>query len=188
MNEGIRVVEALTMREPADRKKLWLIYEQAFRGLNLRTPIHHGAWDRDAFEVMLADPDFTKYLVYTNDELVGACLITTALEKVPWINAGFYRRRFPEASSRGHLYFLPAVVIDPAHQDLRRIGARLLHEAVASLGEDGVLAVDYSETLRHSLPAFVKRSLRRDFQSEVLDRMVYQVFYYRQPGAGPTAS
>jgi len=68
-------------------------------------------------------------------------------------------------------------VIDPKHQDLRRIGAKLLHEAVASLGSNAVLAVDFSETVRHSLPAFVNRSLRRDFQSEVLDRLVYQVFY-----------
>ncbi|UCF10149.1 MAG: hypothetical protein JSW65_00230 [Candidatus Bipolaricaulota bacterium] len=180
-DDGIRIVETLTLHDGDNRAKLWSIYEQAFRQLNERTPIHHGAWNAESFDAMLLDPDFTKYLVYVQDQLVGACLITATLEKVPWINAAFYRQRFPEASAVGHLYFLPAVVIDPVHQDLRRIGAKLLHEAVTSLGEDGVLAVDYSETLRHSLPAFVQRSLRRDFQSEVLDRMVYQVFYYRQP-------
>jgi ribosomal protein S18 acetylase RimI-like enzyme len=182
MSEGIRVVEALTLHDAEARAKLWAIYEDAFQRLNERTPIHHGAWSRGSFDEMLLDADFTKFLVYVADELVGACLITATLEKVPWINADFYRRRFPDVAEAGKLFFLPAVVIDPVHQDLRRIGAKLLHEAVTSLGDDGVLAVDYSETLRHSLPAFVKRSLRRDFQSEVLDRMVYQVFYYRRPG------
>jgi hypothetical protein len=182
MSETIRVVEALTLHEADDRVKLWEIYRDAFERLNAQTPIHHGAWTPEAFDAMLMDEDFTKFLVYTGETLVGACLITTALEKVPWINASFYRARYPDAAAAGNLFFLPAVVIDPAHQDLRRIGAKLLHEAVASLGDEGVLAVDYSETLRHSLPAFVKRSLRRDFHSEVLDRMVYEVYYYRQPG------
>jgi len=186
MSDEIRIVETLSVKGEPDGATLWAIYEHAFRLLNERTPIHHGAWSEAAFREMLGDADFTKYLVYVGPDLVGACLITTALEKVPWINAVYYRKRFPQASASSRLYFLPVVVIDPAHQDLRRIGAKLLHEAVASLGDDGVLAVDYSETLRHSLPAFVKRSLRRDFQSEVLDRMVYQVFYYQQPGQSLT--
>jgi hypothetical protein len=72
-------------------------------------------------------------------------------------------------------------VIDPKHQDLRRIGAKLLQQAVTTLGGDAVLAVDYSETLRQSLPAFVTRGLGMTYKGEVLDRLVYQIFYYEDP-------
>ncbi|MBU0595544.1 hypothetical protein KJ567_02520, partial [Candidatus Bipolaricaulota bacterium] len=86
-----------------------------------------------------------------------------------------------ERYSAGRIYFLPAVVIDPKHQDLRRIGAKLLQEALITLGQDAVLAVDYSEMLRQSLPAFVSRGLGISFKEEILDRLVYQIFYYNAP-------
>lgn len=177
MTDEIRVIESLVLKSVDDRSMLWAIYQHAFNELNERTPIHHGAWSEETFHAVLQDDDFTKYVVMVGHHLVGVCILTSNLEKIPWINPGFYYRRFPEAHAAGQLFFLPAVVIDPRHQDLRRIGAKLLHEAVASLGSSAVLAVDFSETVRHSLPAFVNRSLRRDFQSEVLDRLVYQVFY-----------
>lgn len=41
-----------------------------------------------------------------------------------------------------------------------------------------MLAVDYSETLRHSLPPFVRRGLGWVFKREILDRLVYQIFCY----------
>jgi len=177
MDHEIRVIESLVLKKDSDRSMLWTIYQRGFNELNKRTPIHHGAWDEQEFHVVLQDDDFTKYVVMVGHDLVGVCILTTNLEKIPWINPGYYYERFPEAHAAEQLFFLPAVVIDPKHQDLRRIGAKLLHEAVASLGPKAVLAVDYSETVRHSFPAFVNRSLRRDFQSEVLDRLVYQVFY-----------
>ncbi|MBN1859323.1 hypothetical protein JW848_08980 [Candidatus Bipolaricaulota bacterium] len=177
MSEEIRVIESLVLKHEADRAMLWRIYQHGFSELNKRTPIHHGAWDEPTFHGVLQDEDFTKYVVMVDQDLAGVCILTANLGKIPWINAAFYHQRFPEAYAAGQLFFLPAVVIDPKHQDLRRIGAMLLHEAVAPLGSNAVLAVDFCETLRQSLPAFVNRSLRRDFQSEVLDRLVYQVFY-----------
>jgi hypothetical protein len=130
---------------------------------------------------VLQDPDFQKHLVFVDEELVGAALLTHELQKVPWINAGYFAQRYPNRFREGKVYFLPAVVIDAQHQDLRRIGAKLVQQAVATLDQETVLAVDYSETLRHSLPSFVGRGLGREFKEEVLDRLVYQIFYYENP-------
>lgn len=181
MGEEIRVVETLVVKDPQARKKLWTIYERGFKKLQERTASRQQSYDEESLNAVLLDPDFIKYLVYASEELVGTCLITTALEKIPWINASYFARRYPEPYRREKVFYLPAVVIDPEHQDLRRIGAKLLHETVTSLGEEGILAVDYSETFRRSLPAFVRRSLGRNFQGEVLDRQVYEVFYYQHP-------
>ena len=181
MSEEIRIVETLIVREDAQRDHLWSIYKGAFERLNQRTPIHHGAYSVEQFHDVLQDEDFTKFLVFAGEELAGVTLITNVLEKVPWVNAGYFAERYPNKIAAKQVYFLPAVVIDPKFQDLRLIGAKLLQQSLTTLGEDVVLAVDYSETLRHSLPAFVQRGLGRTFQGEVLDRLVYQIFYYETP-------
>ena len=181
METNIRVIETLVVHEEEERKRLWDIYKDAFERLNRRTPIHHGGYDSSQFDAVLLDEDFTKFLVYADNELVGATLITNVLAKIPWVNAGYFEDHYPHRSGDGKIYFLPAVVIDPKHQDLRLIGAKLLQQALTTLGEDVVLAVDYSETLRQSLPAFVSRGLGRAFKGEILDRLVYQIFYYEDP-------
>ncbi len=181
MDSEIGIVETIAVEEAAARLRLWTIYRGAFERLNQRTPIHHGAFSVAQFEAILLDPDFTKFLVYVGDELVGATLLTNELGKIPWVNAGYFERRYPERYAAGRIHFLPAVVIDPRHQDLRRIGAQLLQKALTTLGPDAILAVDYSETLRHSLPAFVTRGLGITFKEEILDRLVYQIFYYQEP-------
>jgi len=181
MDEEIRIVETGVLEDADSRLRLWSIYRGAFERLNERTPIHHGGFSVAQFEAVLQDEDFQKFLVYVGDELVGVTLLTNVLAKIPWINAGYFRRRYPDRFNAGRIYFLPAVVIDPKHQDLRRIGAKLLQEALVTLRQDAVLAVDYSEMLRQSLPAFVSRGLGITFKEEVLDRLVYQVFYYEDP-------
>jgi len=181
MSDDIRIVETLIVHEPTERARLWTIYKGAFERLNERTPIHHGGYDEAGFDAVLLDEEFTKFLVYIREDLVGVTLLTNVLTKIPWVNAGYFETNYPERTRAGKLFFLPAVVIDPRHQDLRRIGGRLLQQALTTLGEDAVLAVDYSDTLRHSLPAFVQRGLGRAFKGEILDRLVYQIFYYEDP-------
>ncbi|GAG35189.1 unnamed protein product, partial [marine sediment metagenome] len=146
MEHNIRIIETLVVHEEQARKRLWDIYRNAFERLNQRTPIHHGGYDSSQFDAVLLDEDFTKFLVYTDDELVGATLITNVLTKIPWVNTAYFEDHYPNRSRDGKIYFLPAVVIDPKHQDLRLIGAKLLQQALTTLGEDAVLAVDYSET------------------------------------------
>ncbi|MFC2099818.1 hypothetical protein ACFLSF_03205 [Candidatus Bipolaricaulota bacterium] len=181
MDKEIRIVETSVLEDADSRLRLWSIYRSAFERLNERTPIHHGGFSVAQFEAVLQDEDFQKFLVYIGDDLVGVTLLTNVLDKIPWVNASYFERRYPERFGGGRIYFLPAVVIDPEHQDLRRIGAKLLQEALITLGEDAVLAVDYSEMLRQSLPAFVSRGLGISFKEEVLDRLVYQIFYYEDP-------
>lgn len=181
MEEPVRIQQSSVVDTESARNRLWSIYRSAFERLNQRTPIHHGGFSAAQFETVLLDPDFEKFLVYVGEELVGVTLLTHVLEKIPWVNAAYFARRYPERFGAGKIYFLPAVVIDPKHQDLRRVGAKLLQQALAALGRDSVLAVDYSETLRQSLPAFVSRGMGITFKEEVLDRLVYQIFYYEDP-------
>jgi ribosomal protein S18 acetylase RimI-like enzyme len=146
-----------------------------------RTPIHHGSYSEERFHETLQDEDFAKFLVYSGEELVGVTLLTNALAKVPWVNAGYFEARYPKRTRDGKVFFPPAVVIDPSYQDLRGIGVRLLQQALTSLGEDVVVACDDSESLWQNLPSFVGRTLGRGFKGEVLDRLVSEVFFYADP-------
>jgi len=123
------------VRKETERKQLWTIYREAFERINRRTPIHHGGYDTSQFDAALLDEDFTKFLVYADAKLAGATLITNVLSKVPWVNAEYFEDHYPNQSQNGEIYFLPAVVIDPKHQNLRLIGAKLLQQSLTTLGE-----------------------------------------------------
>jgi len=152
VDDGVQIVRTLVVAEAKARLRLWSTYRQAFERLNERTPIHHGGLSVAQFEAIMQNEDVQKHLVFVGSELVGVALLTNVLEKIPWVNAPYFEQRYPNRFRDGKIFLLPAVVIDPQHQDLRRIGAKLLQQAVTALGEDAVLAVDYSETLRQSLP------------------------------------
>lgn len=188
LQRAIEVVQSSEVLDPAAVGASWRIYRSAFDPIAHRTPMPHGSYTQEEFGRILGDRDFAKYLAYVGDALVGLCLITTALAKVPWVNAGYYRERYPEQYTEGSLFYLPAVAIDPDHQDWRRVGAVLLAEAVRSLGDDGVLAVDYSENLRSGLAVFVARALGRSYSEEILERQVYAAYSYRTgPARSPQA-
>ena len=107
MENNIRIIETLIVHEEEARQSLWNIYSDAFERLNRRTPIHHGGYDSLQFDAILLDEDFTKFLVYSGDELAGATLITNVLTKVPWVNAGYFETHYPNRCREGKIYFNP---------------------------------------------------------------------------------
>ncbi len=179
--EAITVVRRDRVEEPQEAVRCWQIYRGAFAPLADRTPMRHGSYTREQFDRLLLDADFSKYVAYAGDVVAGLCLITAVLGKVPWVNASYYQQRYPDLYEKGKVFYLPAVVIDPEHQDWRRIGALLLAETLGSLGEEGVLAVDYSENLRSGLAGFVSRALGRSYHQEILERQIYAAYAYTEP-------
>ncbi len=185
MARRIEVREKAVIDDAAEVGQLWSVYDAAFSPLVSATPMRHGSYARPEFEGLLRDPDFRKYIAYVEGSVAGLCVITTALEKIPWISHPYYAHRFADLAARGKVFFLTGVVIHPAYQNERRVGAILLAKAVRSLGEDGVLCADYSENLRSGLRPFVERTLRRSAVEEVLDRQVFVAYAYRKKSRSP---
>ena len=126
MEDNIRVIETLVMHEASERAQLWEIYNAAFERLNRRTLISPTADLAKASLIPCClDEDFTKFLVYADGELAGGTLITDVLAKIPWVNVGYFENHYPNRCQSGDIYFLPAVAIDPKHQNLRLIGSKL---------------------------------------------------------------
>ncbi len=181
----IEVREKAVIDDAEEVDRLWSVYRAAFTPLAAATPMRHGSYERPEFEALLRDPDFRKHVAYVNGEVAGLCVITTALEKIPWISHLYYAHQFAELAARGKVFFLTGVVIDPQHQNTQRVGAVLLAKAVRSLGEEGVLCADYSENLRSGLRPFVERTLGRAGVEEVLDRQVFVAYSYRKKSRSP---
>ncbi len=183
MAAQLRVERRIAVEGPEEAAQLWRIYRTAFAPLATATPMRHGSYTEAQFESVLSDQEFMKFLVYADDVLAGLCLITANLDKVPWVNPQYFTHRYPELLEQGKLYYLPAVVVDPAFQDTRRVGAALLADSVRALDPNGLLVVDYSDKLRSAIPAFVKRALGVDVVEEVLDRQVFASYAYKRgPG------
>lgn len=185
MAQRIEVREMGRIEDSAERHRLWSIYEAAFAPLQVATPMRHGSYTRPEFEALLDDPDFRKYVARVGGILVGLCVITTRLDKIPWVSSSYYAHRFPDLTARGKVFFLTGVIVDPAYQTAQRVGAVLLAKAVRSLGDEGVLCADYSENLRSGLRPFVERTLGQAAVEEVLDRQVFVAYSYRKKNRGP---
>lgn len=95
MSEDIRVIEALVLREEEHRRNLWTIYEAAFQQLNERTPIRHGGYTEQQFNAILQDEDLGEFLVYVGESPVGTALLTNVLSKIPWVNAAYFEKMYP---------------------------------------------------------------------------------------------
>lgn len=185
MARKIEVREKAVVEDAGEVDRLWSIYDAAFTPLLAATPMRHGSYSRPEFEEILRDPDFRKHLAYVEGDLAGLCVITTRLDKIPWISHRYYAQRFPDLAARGKVFFLAGVVIHPTYQNERRVGAVLLGRAVRSLGDEGVLCADYSENLRSGLRPFVERTLGRSAVEEVLDRQVFASYVYRKKSRSP---
>ena len=185
MANRIEVREKAVVEDAGEVDQLWSVYSAAFTPLLAATPMRHGSYSRPEFEELLRDPDFSKYIAYVGGDVAGLCVITTALEKIPWIGHPYYAQRFAELYARKRVFFLTGVVIHPAYQSTQRVGAVLLAKAVRSLGDEGVLCADYSENLRSGLRSFVERTLGRRSVEEVLDRQVFAAYAYRKKTREP---
>ncbi len=185
MTRKIEVQEKALVEDAAEMDRLWSIYNAAFAPLIVAAPMRHGSYTRPEFEALLRDPDFRKYVAYVGGTVAGLCVITTRLDKIPWVSAPYYAHRFPDLAARGRVFFLTGVIVDPAYQTTQRVGAVLLAQAVRSLGEDGVLCADYSENLRSGLRKFVERTLGRAGVEEVLDRQAFVAYAYRKKNREP---
>jgi len=179
----LKVERRVAVEGPEEVAQLWQIYRTAFAPLATATPMRHGSYAQVQFEEVLADPEFLKFLVYADGVLAGLCLVTANLDKVPWVNPHYFTHRYPKLVEQRKLYYLPAVVVDPAYQDARRVGAVLLAESVRGLDPDGLLVVDYSDKLRAAIPAFVERALGADVEEEILDRQVFASYAYKRTQA-----
>ena len=176
--------KAIVIGEEAE--KLGKIYQEAFAIFSLRTPCLQN-YHPEEFQDVLKDREIIKLISYIDGEPVGMALITSNLNKVPWINKSFYTHNFPEHYRKGMLFYVKSILVTPRLQDVlageekTRIITKLIKLIETFLPEDSIFCYDCSSELNEWFTDFLVKTtpsvhpLGLDWRKGI-DRQVYFAF------------
>jgi len=177
---AIEIREELYISDAALRQKLWEMYDETFRVVNIATPCRQHCYE-DEFLDAMRDLDFQKFLLCVDEKPVGIGLITNHLEKVPWINVSFFEKQFPALVSRNLFYYLMGIAVKSGFAK-RVLGSRLLKEMICSLPENGAVAFDHSERANRAIPMFAERALPKSIKGSIMDSQIYHMYQWGDSG------
>lgn len=96
--------------------ELLRLYRAAFRRFERLAPARQAHTDEE-FLAEMANPAVVKILAVATDGRPRALsFLSNDLDTVPWISPAYYQAKFPEHASRGSLWYVAALIVDPDHQ------------------------------------------------------------------------
>ena len=161
----------------AQAERAWDDYSASYQDYNRNTPIRQSL-RRDDFLAYLADSTYKKVVVWDGSgNIAGMGICTFHLDRLPWINAEFFRRNFP--SEYGRILHLVGMYVRPGQ---RGLGASVplmlgMRQLVRDRG-GRLVGFDCSAKLQAWLPGVVMQAtggqaVGQAFESGELDRQVY---------------
>ncbi len=102
-------IEAIIEGEEAER--LWKIYRKPFERLSHAHPINSG-YDKDEFFNILKDPEAVKAIYREKGEITTLALFVNDLDHCSWLDANYYKKKYPEAVETGNHFIFPGIVTD----------------------------------------------------------------------------
>ena len=134
----------------------------------------------EEFAKEMSDPRIEKFVVTDHGRAIALTTMTPDLSVVEWINAEYFRSRYPDAAERGALFYLGYTLVD---RNRRRSNALLLmateiNRRVSSV--DGVVGFDICEyNNAHGIGRFTAWLFGSSSQIETLDTQTYYAADYR---------
>ena len=102
-------LEEVVSRELAEQ--FWVLYDESFQELNLKSPCMQRAWDHEEFLAGMADPTVSKAVLRDDDGEVQALSIwSNNLDLFPWVSQPFYQSQFPEYYDNSRIYYVVATL------------------------------------------------------------------------------
>jgi hypothetical protein len=122
--------------------KLLELYHNAFEPLRTLTATKQ-TLDDSEFRALLNYESVAVHLVNGRaGEPVAFGITVSDLKLIPWINPEFYGAQYPEHYATGRIFYVPTLLVDPAHQKGPSF-VRLLRTMIPYLAErDAVVAMD----------------------------------------------
>jgi hypothetical protein len=138
-------VDCLQVVQTELHEHLWEIYAQSFHELRERSPVRQ-YFNRQEFGEALLGRHSRKFLLWDKGAVIGLGIATNDLDQVPWLNAHFYRTRFPEAVASKRLWYIEAVAIPKGLRGGRAALTllRAMFEKWDELGDVGAFDFDSS--------------------------------------------
>lgn len=94
-----------------EAERLWNIYQKPFEKLSDSHPINSG-YDKEEFLKILKSPEMVKAIYRDKGEITTLALFVNDLEHCSWLDADYYKNKYPEAIATGNHFVFPGIVTD----------------------------------------------------------------------------
>jgi len=154
---GIKIVGVIS--DSHTQNALWEIYRQSFQGKELECAQNQKCYDEQSFKAALADPDYYKYYLVHDDEVVAYMLATNNLQKasITYMNPERYLMLFPEYAP-DRIYYCTSLAVKPGKRNSRffyELMSAYLEHILARL--EGMHAFDFSHETIPNLPSVLEK-------------------------------
>jgi hypothetical protein len=140
--------------DPLIQKQLWEIYKQSFTGSELRCAQNQKCYSEEDFKEALEDPDYFKYYLTSDGQIIAYMLSTNNLKKasITYMNPEKYLSQFPKFSP-DKIYYCTSLAVLPGKRSQRffyQLMSVYLENVLVRL--KGMHAFDFSHETIPNLP------------------------------------
>ncbi|HSW99847.1 MAG TPA: hypothetical protein VLH38_02310 [Patescibacteria group bacterium] len=126
---------------PGEAARMRRFYDAAYKVLN-EHPCNQGLDTDQFFEMITNQPWVTKIVNSSGGEAVALCLLSSKLDELDWINAEYYKERYPEKAANDQIVWFPGVAADPERPEKHNLQAMAdLITEIAVKGDNEILVV-----------------------------------------------
>ena len=169
MNKKITITQNID--SPEIRGQIWKIYEQSFAGKELECAQNQKCYDQTAFLATLSDPDYFKYYLEIDGEIIAYMLSTNNLEKarITHMNPERYLLLFPEYAPNRINYCTSLAVLAECKDSnaFYEIMSEFLSHIFNTL--NGMLAFDFAHETMAKLPKILQLIWKKDKRTGKLE-------------------
>ncbi|MGD9999508.1 MAG: hypothetical protein AB7L17_09040 [Ilumatobacteraceae bacterium] len=124
---------------PELRERIWRMYELAFRPIT-ESAVSREMLYRTEFDELVADPSNRLWVLWNDNEPIGATMITTDISTTRYLSRSYFEEHYPEHVARNALHYVLFVVVHPAYV-ARGAMVRLARESFGLEAEEGALVI-----------------------------------------------
>lgn len=183
--------KVLIEREITDEKLIsqaWQAYLDSFADTDDYCAQDQVCYDQESFIAAMQDPEYFKYILFAGDQIIGLCFMTNNLVKarIAYCNDRYLKKKFPQYTSEGRLYYVTALCITPNAQS-QGYGFKLMAAMITFfIDNHATVAFDYSEQKNGGLADIVAMVAESAHQSPakvgLLDRQCYVTVHIVKDG------
>jgi hypothetical protein len=107
-------------------------YEAAYEVLSDH-PCLQGLNPQEFHEMMTEKDWIPKVVNSVNGKIAALCILDNNLDELSWVNADFYRRKYPRETQEGKVMWFPGLAADPESDIIDN--TKIMVELIAELGE-----------------------------------------------------
>lgn len=142
--------------DPALQRRLWQVYDSAFKAAEEQCIQAQSCYDQAAFVAALEDAFYMKFVLTNGSDGLGVILATNDLEKakIAYVNPVRLRNLYPQEAAEGRIWYVTVLAIVPEAQGQGL--SPILFDAFAAFidANAGVIAFDYSEDKIPGFPRY----------------------------------